>query len=214
MDLSRESRLLFVYLLTNQYINISGVFELPDRVIMFETGLTETQLEQGKSDLAGKVLFKDGWVRVFNVDQYNSYRNSPKNEIAYKREIESAPPQVVDTSIDTSIHTPINHKSEIINHKEGGVGETNKYKTPQSVSDEKLQKEIAEQYSVALKVVSDTAEELILYCKSKGKRYSDYKATLQNWVRRRIKDDPSIIKNKESDSLAEVSRIIRERSNL
>ncbi len=52
--------------------------------------------------------------------------------------------------------------------------------------------EIAEEYSVSVKVVDDLKEELRLYCLSKGRKYKNYKAALQTWLRKRIKENPSL----------------------
>lgn len=46
--------------------------------------------------------------------------------------------------------------------------------------------EIAKKYKVSVKSVEDIYEELTLYCKSSGKTYKDYEATLMNWIRRKI----------------------------
>lgn len=124
---------LFLYLLTSEHINISGIFELPDDYICLEAKLTPKQLEDAKKELSSlnKVLFFDGWVKVVNAEKNNKYRNSPKNETAYQREIERIPARVLeyfnssmDTSIDSSIDTT--HKPETRNQKseiEGVKGE-------------------------------------------------------------------------------------------
>lgn len=71
--------------------------------------------------------------------------------------------------------------------------------------------EIAKKYSVSTRSVEYLKEELELYCKSTGKQYKDYIATLQNWVRRalevgKIKKDvtPKI------DYLAEYEKPVKE----
>ena len=181
LELSRESKLLFIYLLTNQYINICGIYELPDKVISMETGLTETQLKQGKEDLVNKVVFSSGWVRVLNVEKYNSYRNSPKNEVAFTREMGCVPPSILDTSIDTSIDTPINPKSEIINHKSETIKKD--FKNLASLTPTIL-KEVSSDYGVPLLFVEDVKENLELYIGSTGKHYKDYRLALINWVKK------------------------------
>jgi hypothetical protein len=102
------------------------MYELTDREILFDTSIDTSKLPDIKKELAGKAFFFDNWVYVPNVDKYNSYRNSPKNEKAFIKEISYVPLTVLqhfidDTSIDTSIDTdPIlleirNKKSEIKN---------------------------------------------------------------------------------------------------
>ena len=184
-SLPRASSRVFLYLLTCPDINISGVFELPDRKIIFHTGITSSELEQAKKDLSKRVIFYKNWVYIKNVDKYNSY-NGSKNEIARKKELSYAPEKIIeyvmgiDTSIDTSIDTTHNHKSEIRNKKEGGVGET---KNINSLTNEYCKK-IAEHYKLPISQVVKKRDDLILYCKSNGKKYKDYQAALQSWVRK------------------------------
>ena len=124
VDLSKDAKFLWLYLLTNDKINISGVYELSDREILFDTSIDTSMLGVLKEQLKPKAVFFEGWVKILNVDRYNMYRNSPLNETAYIRELTYIPVPVkehfqifTDTSIHTSIYTPINKKSEIINHK-------------------------------------------------------------------------------------------------
>lgn len=123
-DLDSNSKLLWLYLLSNNKINISGIYEISDRKILFDTSISENLLEKIKKDLSPKAIFYKGWVRICHVDRYNKYRNSPLNEVAYKTEISYIPADVqahfgieTNTSINTSIDTPINKKQEIINKK-------------------------------------------------------------------------------------------------
>jgi hypothetical protein len=62
--------------------------------------------------------------------------------------------------------------------------------------------EIANQYSVEPKDVEDLRESMVLFCQSKGKTYRNYKAALQEWVRRRIKEGSiTIIRKGVQDEL-------------
>ncbi len=126
VNLSKEAKLLWIYLLTNDKINISGFYEITDRELEFDLGF---KVDKDITDqLKPKAIFCMGWVFIPNIEKYNSYRNSPKNQTAFIREIECIPRVVIntilsDTSIDTSIDTTpilleiINHKSETKNQK-------------------------------------------------------------------------------------------------
>ncbi len=61
--------------------------------------------------------------------------------------------------------------------------------------------EIANQYSIDVLPVKKLKTNLIGYCDQNGKRYKNYKATLQNWVRRAIdeKKITKVIKNEVPD---------------
>lgn len=47
---------------------------------------------------------------------------------------------------------------------------------------------IATDYSVSLKAVREVRDDLMLWCKANGKTFKDYRAALQNWVRRGVKE--------------------------
>lgn len=92
--LSGNARLLWLYLLTNEKINISGIFEITDREIEFDTGIPKKDIPSAKGELSGKIDCIESWIRVKNVDKYNNYRFSEKNEKAYNRELELVPEEI------------------------------------------------------------------------------------------------------------------------
>lgn len=124
VKLSRNAKLLFIYLLTNQRINLIGCYEVSDRILMFDTGLTDEELKSAKKELDPKVQFLNEWVYIPKAIHLGGYLG-PKIKTATLKEYETLPQYVIDTyKLDTlsipypySIHTPINHKSEIINNK-------------------------------------------------------------------------------------------------
>jgi hypothetical protein len=120
VSLSKDAKFLWLYLLTNEKINISGIYELSDREILFDTSLDTSVLGSVKKELSPKALFFKGWVKITNVERYNSYRNSPSNQTAFEREMSYLSDTIkkeLETPVDTSVYTPINNKSEIINKK-------------------------------------------------------------------------------------------------
>jgi hypothetical protein len=122
--LSKTDKLIFIYLLTNDRVSLTGIYELPDKYIKADLEVTQKELDGTKQKLAknDKIYFLDGWVRIVNHDKYNSYTGE-KIEIAKEKEIQSVPSKLmgdrpsIDTSIDTSSDTPNNNKSKIINQK-------------------------------------------------------------------------------------------------
>lgn len=185
-SISRISGWIYLYLLSCPENNICGVFELPDRVICFNARVNQSELDKAKEDLKSKVCFYNGWVKILNSTKYNNYVTNDKLQVALQKELSLIPQEIreyidkYDTSIDTSIHTTNNHKSKIINQKEGGVGET---KGIDSLTDEFCQK-LAQHYEAPLSFVVKKKNDLVLYCKANGKNYKDYQAALQSWVRK------------------------------
>jgi hypothetical protein len=125
VNLSRASKLLFVYLISNSRINLSGFFELPDRVITFDTGLTNKELEDSKKELIPKAVFYKGWVYIKNAQHLGGYKGE-KNDKASKNEKSLIPSDIQEYCYRVSKNndrvfevsdTSINHKSEIRNQK-------------------------------------------------------------------------------------------------
>lgn len=128
--LSKNARLLFIFILSCEEINIAGCFELLDDEIKLRTGLTNKELQNAKLELQkiSRIRFMDGWIYVINASKYNNYRKSPKNEIAYQKELKLIPQEIQDSlmkdniinsTTDTTMNNTIdsNHKSEIRNKK-------------------------------------------------------------------------------------------------
>jgi hypothetical protein len=65
-DLDPIEKLLFIYFLTNEHTNISGVYEVPLKVIALETGIDRTMVEKILPRLSDKVGYIGGLVVVKN----------------------------------------------------------------------------------------------------------------------------------------------------
>jgi hypothetical protein len=114
-------RYIFIYLFTNSHIGQTGIYRLSKRVALLETGATVQEWDEAcqRFEADKKIRFIDDWIVVLNASKHASYSGG-KNEIAYKKELESLPKHIRDTvSIPYlyPMHTTINHKSEIINKK-------------------------------------------------------------------------------------------------
>ncbi len=189
--MDKNSRLLFMYLLTCPFVNISGVFELSDAQIRFHTGLTEKELENSKQILqkTGRVIFYQGFVKVVNAEKYNNYRNSESNEVAYKKEISLIPKEIndlFDSSVDSSVGVlstvPINNKQEIINNK-------SEIKNQKQSFIDLTEKEIQDKFGSLGGVDSGVDvlleyEKAIDWLKATGKTYKDYDSFFRGWLRR------------------------------
>ncbi len=193
-SLDIRTKHLFLYLLTCEAINICGIFELPDSIIRADTGLTQPELDRSKGILhrSGKVFFKDGWIKVANVDRYNSYAGV-LNEKAKERELSLVPSEVLNTSIDTSIEgvciPTINQKSEIRNKKESRIV---KGERPDLSNDELI--EVSRRYNVPLSFVKVVYERMVNWHDENPARNRkiNWLATLRNWV---LKDSLQVKQN-------------------
>lgn len=89
-------RYLFLYLLTNEYTNISGIYELPLETIAYSTGIDERDLSQTMLPrLEPKVLYKEGWIILTNFPKHQRLNNKSIVE-GISRELQSVPPIVLE----------------------------------------------------------------------------------------------------------------------
>lgn len=90
-------KLLFVYLLTNDRVNISGIYELTNREIMFDLAVPEDVLNEAKSKLENdsKFCFYQGWVAIVNCYKYQTYKGN-KNEVCRQKELQLVPKHLKD----------------------------------------------------------------------------------------------------------------------
>lgn len=142
-SLDKNTKLLFIYLLTNDRVSLTGIYELPDKYIKIDLDLTEEELQESKKNIQNykKILFHDGWIMIINHDKYNSYKGG-KIDKAKEKEIANIPQSIyqymkekirtIDTSINTSIATSSdtlnNHKSKNIIHKSKNKNQKTKIK--------------------------------------------------------------------------------------
>lgn len=130
--LSAEEKVLFIYLLTNSHIGLLDIYECSDRLMSFESGLPMETIDKIKQrfERDKKFFFENGYIFIVNGEKYNQYKGE-KNQTARLREENLIGLDRISRFYDrVSIgyspvsDTPINHKSEIINHKsktqEGG----------------------------------------------------------------------------------------------
>ena len=121
--LSSEEKLLFIYFLTNERVNIIHLYQIHDKRIEADTGINTPIIRKAKVkfEKAGKIYFKDNFVFLKNASRFEKYEGE-KNEIAKEKLFARLSKQTIDwynNINDTPIHTPtmipsINHKSYTI----------------------------------------------------------------------------------------------------
>src|SRR3990167_7214431 len=81
VNLDPLDRYVFLYFLTNEHTNIAGIYELPTRIMTFETGLEKQVLETILTRLKGRVAYFEDWIAITNFPKYQNV-NSPTIKIA------------------------------------------------------------------------------------------------------------------------------------
>ncbi len=189
--LTSNGKLLFNYLLMNEYVNIIHIYELPETYISLETGLSIKQIRELKDQFQrdGKFLFKDSWIKIVNADKYEHYEGDT-NEIAKINLLKIIPSHIIQ-SFDTPQTPPnIPPRGYLVTNNQQLV--INKYNNIENIDDELMNK-LADHYKIKLVDVKKTYDAMYLWSKSKGKVYKDYKAGLMSWIQRRIEEKKILI---------------------
>jgi hypothetical protein len=147
LSVSKNTRILWIFLLTNEKLGMTNYVKIPDSFIQYYTGLTSNELKLSKEELqsTGKVFFYNSWIYILNLERENKYRNSPKLEIPYKAELSHIPENIIlqfkslakafDSTINSTSHSTSDslikpktktHKSKTKNQNSKGVVENEK----------------------------------------------------------------------------------------
>jgi hypothetical protein len=199
--LSLKSKLGFIYYITNERIGMTGIYECPDRVCLFELGINKSELDEIRRELqdAEMVHFFGSWVFVVNAERHNNYKQSPKTLKAYEAEKKALPSHVLEhfdssmivlshkgdstpntkyININTktkrsSVEKPVNNKAEIVDKK--GVGVLNE---PETIAELKAKfPDIADRIDGELEKMKD-------WLAAEGKKKKNYIAFARNWLRK------------------------------
>jgi len=194
-QLTIKEKLLFIYLTTNDQVNLCGIYELLDRYIKFDLGLRQSELDKMKQKFMkdGKFVFIDGWVKIVNYDIYNKFVGE-KNEKAKEKEMSLIPIKIKEFGYPIEGVSPNGDTLNNHNHnqytKEGdskGGKVEKKYMDVVFLTDveyKKLTKELGKP------LTKEYIERLALYIKSRGlqKKYKSHYATIQTWYRKDLKN--------------------------
>jgi len=94
LDLPPDHKLLFIYLFSNERANLFGLYDLPVKVICFETGLDTETVTAGLERFAaeGKAFHEDGWIWVRSLLSYNAQNlSSPKTQAHLQNTLDEIP---------------------------------------------------------------------------------------------------------------------------
>ncbi len=91
LSLTPEERLLWVFILTNEYVHISGIYELPEALISPLTGILNPSSILKKFEADQKVVIKNGFIFIRQylknqTKQINKKDNITKSIITYLAE--------------------------------------------------------------------------------------------------------------------------------
>lgn len=184
-------RYLFQYLMTNGHTELCGFYELPLRIMAFESGLDMEMVSKiiNRFSADKKVFYHDGWICIINYENYqvmnpsmktnadNSRNRVPYNVFTYFRTIlESA-----DTVSAQCRHIKDRDKDKDKGGLGGRVIGTFEYLKNIPVED---LKEYTDKFQITEAEVRSKAEDLLNWCEANGKRKKNYKAFLRNAIKK------------------------------
>lgn len=190
-NLNGKEKLVFIYLITNKFVSICGIYQIPDKYIKLDCDLSQSELEAIKEKLTrdGKFFFNNGWVRIMNYTKFNSYKGE-KVEKAIESEMALVPSVMIQyrysmDRVSATADTPNNHINNILinnNNTNTYYNKGTSYSSIKDLTNETLQ-EIADKYKVPLPFVLSRLDDMKNWMDAKGKKYKNYKAALMNWVK-------------------------------
>lgn len=192
-DLERDERELFLYLITNDRVDICDVYELPHWLICQTIQQKPKRVDEikAKFEKDGKFAFRGDWVYGKNFSKYQTFKGE-KNEIAKQKAIKSVPETILKElgypidGVFGVANTPSNKYSVISNKKEGGVGEKQKVGRDLILSATQLTDLKSEFPNVDIEFELDNARD---WLKANGKVKKDYLAFARYWLRKAVKDE-------------------------
>jgi len=188
--LTHKEKLAFLYFITNEKVNICGIYELPDKYIKVDLDITQEELDRIKEKFMkdNKFMFIDGWIKIINFKLYNKFEGE-KNESAKEKELSLIPKKVIEYTysmdrVSDFDDTLNNHKSIIINHKslinKGGIvkgGDNGKEINANIIL---INDDINSQTKTETKNISIPVEEIISYLNEKAG--TNYKPTTKKTI--------------------------------
>ena len=73
LDLHPEEKLLWIYLFSNDLTNLSGIYQISQKIIAFETGLDYRWVDDALKNLQaqGKLEYEDGYIWIKKLRKYH-----------------------------------------------------------------------------------------------------------------------------------------------
>lgn len=107
-QLNPIDKLLYLYLITNPYTDISGVYELPIKLMSVETGIDIENIKNAclpRLEQDGKIIYRFGWIAIKNFQKHQM--KNPKVEAGMKAGLEKAPKEIQEFMSNDTLLKPM-----------------------------------------------------------------------------------------------------------
>lgn len=144
-QLNPLDRYLFLYFLTNDKTNISGIYELPISIIASETGIDKELIPKMMKRFVGKIHYIDGWIFIKNFQRYQN-TNNPKIKTGIEAELSKIPLKIKDKiakldNLSIPYLYPIHTQSHLNSNLNSNSNINTNTKTKKKVSETSSQEE-------------------------------------------------------------------------
>lgn len=191
-SLNDREQCFFFFLLTNERVNLSGMYHCPDWYILgVKPHWTSKYLDEMKQKFMqdGKFAFIGGWVKIINYSKYNQYTGE-SNLKALERELEDIPQEVRDfvhpphtlPTVSADCPDSLNNQKSVISNQKSVITGGQKTKK-EELTPEQIQS-LSDQLGISSEGIMNWYQIIKDYEASTGKKYKDYSATIRMWVNR------------------------------
>lgn len=188
--LNTQEKLAFIYYLTNPYINLCGIYELPDRVTCFDLGISQNQLAAIKETLSGKIVFHRGWVAIRNIEKYDDYKGGLLLK-AKETQLSEIPPDTLSEINDAlsmereGAFMPLGNSNSNSKSNSKVIVKEGIVKGRLEISEDEA-REIAEKYNTTIPFVLSKQDDVNNWVDEKPARARgrDLRKTLRVWVKK------------------------------
>lgn len=99
-ELEPLEKLLFLYFLTNTSTTICGIYEIPLKKIIIDTGVEKEGIKKIMEKFSSdkKIFYKEGWICLKNFIKHQNYQ-SPKVAQGIKNELLCVPDTILKSFI-------------------------------------------------------------------------------------------------------------------
>lgn len=189
-SLSIKERYLWLYLISNDQVNMIGCYELPSKRIQADTGLSAKEIDDSlaRFSIDGRAVFFHSWVRLIKFDGHNKF-NSEKHQVMKDKLWSKVPVELqkID-SLSIAYRYPIDSHttSPSPSTSPSNVGTSTKSLSSNTYDwfvDTPLEDLRKLQGDFPTKSVSQEIEKARDWIQSTGKKKKDYLAFFRNWLR-------------------------------
>lgn len=195
-------KLIFIYYLTNESVNIIYLYELPTKKVLYDTGLDSVenglQILQETKELIqqkGSMYFIDDYVYLANAEKYepntgDKFLKGRANAVKQvNKKIKAWYKEITGRELDAVVPNTKKNETPAKTIKKGQKPTIKKVRPTASIDylrnlkdTPEILKKYAEKYKVSNEYVLKEAEKVINYCKRTGKKYKDYGACLDTFI--------------------------------